>query len=69
MSRLYGRDDVAGPLSLQSSVVQAVAGGFRPLRPALRGGAPSLPDVFVAIPPLEGGTLETKGRPWHPSLE
>ena len=68
MSRLYGRDDVAGPLSLQSSVVQAVAGGFRPLRPALRGGAPSLPDVFVAIPPLEGGTSETKAGPGIPRL-
>ena len=54
MSRLYGRDDIAGPLALQQKVVQAVAGGFRPLRPALRGAGPSLPDIPVEVPPLDG---------------
>ena len=53
MSRLYGRDDIAGPLALQQKVVQAVAGGFRPLRPALRGAGPSLPDISVDVPPLD----------------
>ena len=59
MSRLYGRDDIAGPLALQQKVVQAVAGGFRPLRPALRGAGPSLPDISVEVPPLDSNVSGT----------
>ncbi|CAE7272780.1 unnamed protein product [Symbiodinium sp. CCMP2592] len=68
MTRLYGRDDVSGPLALQSSIVQAVANGFRPLRPALRGGAPSLPDITVAVPALEPAASDSRAPPVVPRL-
>ena len=53
MSRLYGRDDVSGPLALQQKLVHAVASGFRPLRPSMRGARPPLPDVRITVPALE----------------
>ncbi|CAE6963204.1 unnamed protein product [Symbiodinium sp. CCMP2592] len=68
MTRLYGRDDVSGPLSLQCSIVQAVANGFRPLRPALRGGAPPLPDVTFSLPALEPVASDTRSSSVVPRL-
>ncbi|CAE7252728.1 unnamed protein product [Symbiodinium sp. CCMP2592] len=56
------------PLALQSSIVQAVANGFRPLRPALRGGAPPLPDITVAVPALEPAASDSRAPPVVPRL-
>ena len=53
MSELYGRDDVLGPLELQVKIVNAVATGFQPLRPAMRGAAPPKADIAVTVPPIE----------------
>ncbi|CAE7307278.1 unnamed protein product [Symbiodinium sp. CCMP2592] len=54
------KDTTARPLALQSSIVQAVANRFRPLRPALRGGAPPLPDITVAVPALEPAASDSR---------
>ena len=48
---LYSRNDTLPALMLQCTVAQRIAEGFRPLRPMLRGGSPSLPDFAIALPP------------------
>ena len=50
--RLYSRDDVWGAAKLQRMVVQAVAEGFRPLRPQGRGGQVPAAEPEVEVPPL-----------------
>lgn len=47
---LYSRSDTFPALLLQVTIAQKIAEGFRPLRPMLRGGAPSLPDFAVQVP-------------------
>ena len=47
---LYSRNDTLPALMLQCTVAQRIAEGFRPLRPMLRGGAPSLPDFSIQLP-------------------
>ena len=47
---LYSRSDTFPALLLQASIAQKIAEGFRPLRPMLRGGAPSVPDFAVQVP-------------------
>lgn len=48
---LYSRNDTLPALLLQCTVAQKIAEGFRPLRPVLRGGCPSLPDFAIQVPP------------------
>ena len=48
---LYSRNDKLPALMLQCTIAQRIAEGFRPLRPLLRGGAPSLPDFQIQVPP------------------
>ena len=50
---LYSRDDTLPALVLQGTIAQRIAEGFRPLRPMLRGGAPSLPDFAISLPPWQ----------------
>lgn len=47
---LYSRNDTLPALMLQCTVAQRIAEGFRPLRPMLRGGSPSLPDFSIQLP-------------------
>lgn len=48
---LYSRNDSLPALLLQCTVAQKIAEGFRPLRPVLRGGCPSMPDFAIQVPP------------------
>ena len=58
---LYSRNDTIPALLLQSTVAQRIAEGFRPLRPMLRGGQPSLPDFAIQLPPWK--PLQFQGEP------
>ena len=60
---LYSRNDTLPALMLQCTVAQRIAEGFRPLRPMLRGGAPSLPDFAIQLPPWKPLAFQLDSKP------
>ena len=63
---LYSRNDTLPALTLQCTVAQRIAEGFRPLRPMLRGGAPSLPDFNLQLPPWKPLAFQLDSKPTAP---
>ena len=59
---LYSRNDTLPALILLQSIAQRIAEGFRPLRPLLRGGAPSLPDFRIQVPPWKPLAFVTESK-------
>ena len=58
---LYSRDDVHPALALQRTILSRISSGFRPVIPMMRGGAPSIADRPVSIPPVPGlSEMETQ---------
>ena len=60
---LYSRNDTLPALLLQCTVAQRIAEGFRPLRPMLRGGSPSLPDFAIQLPPWKPLNFQVEPQP------
>jgi hypothetical protein len=54
--RLYSRDDVFGAIRLQKQVVEALAGGFRPLRAQSRGSQAPVQEPEFVVPGRCRGT-------------